>query len=1115
MPEYLAPGVYVEEIDTGSKPIEGVSTSTCGIVGVAERGPVDVPVLVTSVGEYVRWYGGLLRVDDYAEHRYLPHAVEGFFTNGGKRVYVVRVLDSAATRAASSLFYPGTTAPVESVLVRPAGEGTGTGANPPSLLVLPGTGLAVNDWVRVGDGSGAEYRQVAAAPVTETILVPVSLPLSRSHPAGAVADEYVRAVDLGFTLVGDVNARATQITVNGTHADIAALAQGDCVELGVAATAEYRMVVEATSVTVVSGTDSTVRLRLDSALVLDYADGTVVSRVDLTAGPANSANVDLATGGSALLFVDDRQSNFTTRTNLVSIGPDATREVRRLGELDELDISPAAGGYDAGTLVQAVEFAAARTLSANAAANDTDLVLQPGETEGLVVGERLVLDQAGTREALTVVAVDDSTDTVTVTPGLGAAHNSGQELVPLAKATTAAASTGGSVLALDDRMGLVEGSVLQVGVGASAQIVTVQSLPALSFVAPDPGNVVVSPPLSTDAPTGTSVQPLGAPSPVAGRQATVLALPAVAGAQTLLVSDGDSLSTGDVIRLTTSSGDVTFHTLTQNSAAAAPEMLPLQTALARAHPAGSMLVERTAIVDVEALDAGIWGNRLRISTAQETPGLVSNTTLATMVNPTTIRLASAAGVQPGTVLEFFDAGTGVVLPGDPVKVRSINRSAQNTITLAGTGLGPGQQVPGAVVRSREFSITVRLLRQPDPSVPSRDNQVIDLETFRNLSLDPRHSNYVEKVIGAIGGPLRKWDRRPEGGSLYIRVSDRATTQAVEESVRLGPENLVDILPDGRTVPAHLRLETTQGGDSIGTITDDTYLGQDNADPELRTGLQGLRNVEEISLVAAPGRVSARLQQGLIDHCELLRYRFAVLDTLPEPTDTISDAQGQRQQFDTKYAAIYYPWLSIPDPFPANLADVHDYPIPPAGHMLGVYARTDIDRGVHKAPANEIVRGITGLRRKINKSEQDILNPYPVHVNVIRDFRDNNRGIRVYGGRIMTSDPDWKYVPVRRTLIYIEASIDRGLQWVVFEPNDDRLWARVRRVISNFLTTVWRSGALEGTKVEEAYFVKCDRTTMTQTDIDNGRLIIVVGVAPVKPAEFVIVRIGLWTAHADT
>ena len=183
-------------------------------------------------------------------------------------------------------------------------------------------------------------------------------------------------------------------------------------------------------------------------------------------------------------------------------------------------------------------------------------------------------------------------------------------------------------------------------------------------------------------------------------------------------------------------------------------------------------------------------------------------------------------------------------------------------------------------------------------------------------------------------------------------------------------------------------------------------------------------------------------------------------------------------------------------------------------MLGIYARTDIERGVHKAPANEVVRGIIGLQRLLNKSEHDILNPYPVNINVIRDFRNDSRGIRVYGGRVITSDSDWKYVNVRRLLIFIEASINRGLQWVVFEPNAEPLWARVRRSITNFLTLVWRNGALEGTKVEEAFFVKCDRTTMTQTDIDSGRLICVVGVAPVKPAEFVIVRIGLWTAHAD-
>jgi hypothetical protein len=264
----------------------------------------------------------------------------------------------------------------------------------------------------------------------------------------------------------------------------------------------------------------------------------------------------------------------------------------------------------------------------------------------------------------------------------------------------------------------------------------------------------------------------------------------------------------------------------------------------------------------------------------------------------------------------------------------------------------------------------------------------------------------------------------------------------------------------------------------------------------------------------PGRTSAEIQSALIDQCELNRFRFAVMDGPPPPNDDLADVQNQRQQFDTKYAALYHPWLLIDDPFPLNPTQIAKFPLPPSGHVVGVYARTDEDRGVHKAPANEVVNGILGLQRILNKQEQEILNPSPVNINVIRDFRVNDRGIRIWGGRVITSDTDWKYVNVRRLLIFIEKSVDIGLQWVVFEPNSDALWARVRRTIGNFLTTVWRNGALEGTKPEEAFFVKCDRTTMTQTDIDNGRLIVVVGVAPVKPAEFVIVRIGLFTAQAS-
>jgi hypothetical protein len=600
------------------------------------------------------------------------------------------------------------------------------------------------------------------------------------------------------------------------------------------------------------------------------------------------------------------------------------------------------------------------------------------------------------------------------------------------------------------------------------------------------------------------------------------ALAPQAGDPAILVTDGTAYLANDPIRLTTQSGEVFYHRLAAVNLVGA-DIVTLRTALHRTHPAGSPVVGRDPLFQVQALDAGAWGDRLLISVEDEGAGLVSRANLVSFIPPNRIRLSSAAGVEPGTVLEVRHPDTETVVGGF-LKVVAVNR-ANGDITLA-AGLDAAQQAamaalpPGRFlqVRSREFSLTARLLRQPDLALPSRNETVIATEVFRHLSLDPRHSRYLQTLIGDINGPLRLADRRPEGESWYIRVHDLAqdlvepTRTTTLESVRLGPEALVDILPDGRMRPARHRLEG--GDDSIATLVDDTYLGVDDPIPENRTGLHALRNIDEISIVGCPGRISAAMQGALITHCELMRYRFSVLDGPIPPRDSLNDVQTQRQQFDTKYAALYYPSLLIRDPYPTNLARIADYPIPPSGHILGVYARTDIERGVHKAPANEVVRGITGLQRLLTKEQQDILNPSPVNINVIRDFRPDNRGIRVFGGRVITSDTDWKYVNVRRLLIFIEASLDRGLQWVVFEPNAEPLWARVRRSISNFLTIVWRNGALEGTTPEEAYFVKCDRTTMTQTDIDNGRLIAEVGVAPVKPAEFVIIRIGLWTAHAE-
>jgi phage tail sheath protein FI len=273
---------------------------------------------------------------------------------------------------------------------------------------------------------------------------------------------------------------------------------------------------------------------------------------------------------------------------------------------------------------------------------------------------------------------------------------------------------------------------------------------------------------------------------------------------------------------------------------------------------------------------------------------------------------------------------------------------------------------------------------------------------------------------------------------------------------------------------------------------------------LKAGLDALVPVDDIAIVACPDTVALspddqRLAvQNLLDHCQSSRYRFAVVD--PPANASVTDVRAFRAQFDSKYGALYFPWVVRTDGGTTTT-------LPPSGFVAGIFARTDIERGVHKAPTSEVVNGISGLAFDVDLRTQDILNPEGI--DVLRSF--TGRGIRIWGARTLSTDPEWKYVNLRRLVAYLEHSIDKGTQWAVFEPNDEKLWAAIRRVIEDFLLTTWQSGALLGTTPEQAFFVRCDRTTMTQNDLDNGRLVCVVGVAPVKPAEFVIIRIGQWTA----
>jgi uncharacterized protein len=279
----------------------------------------------------------------------------------------------------------------------------------------------------------------------------------------------------------------------------------------------------------------------------------------------------------------------------------------------------------------------------------------------------------------------------------------------------------------------------------------------------------------------------------------------------------------------------------------------------------------------------------------------------------------------------------------------------------------------------------------------------------------------------------------------------------------------------------------------------------------------LLGLEDISIIATPGASAygssddrQAIQNILIGHAEKRRsYRIAVLDC--EPDQLPGDMRTARGHIDTKYGALYYPWVTVANPLARPGRD--DIPkeinLPPSGFVSGIYARNDVQRGVFKAPANEVVTGALRFESDINFAQQELLNP--LGVNCLRYL--SGRGYRLWGARLASSDPEWKYVSDRRYFNYLEASIDRGTQWAVFDLNGERLWANVRQTISDFLYNEWKSGALLGTSTDEAYFVRCDRTTMTQNDLDNGRLICLIGVAIIRPAEFVIFRIGQKTADA--
>jgi hypothetical protein len=526
-------------------------------------------------------------------------------------------------------------------------------------------------------------------------------------------------------------------------------------------------------------------------------------------------------------------------------------------------------------------------------------------------------------------------------------------------------------------------------------------------------------------------------------------------------------------------------TLTAALPAAPPAAYEAQyTTVAVSGGAGFLPAPNTTNFALQAVDPGVWGNDIAVQITPSARPVAQAQVIADVGNasPGTnnlLVLNSASNFYAAAIIEINTTTANATSPQKfYAKIESV--SGSGIVLTASLGAPQVAAIAANLAAAPAVPVWVRTC-EFDVSASDGTTQ----ESFRGLTLDNTTANFYATAI-------------VNGSSLLSVPQPFPSDQTATDP------STVPIALDG------LNLALTGGTDG-GAPDSLDFVGEDLG-PGDRTGIQALIDVSEISIIGAPGITDQQTQNELIVQCENLKYRFAILDPGPSATGgtpSLSDIQNQRKLYDTKYAAIYYPRLIVDDPLTGN-----PLAIPPSGHMAGIYAQTDDSRGVWKAPANVVIRGITDLELKVSKGEQEILNPEPDNICVLRDFRAQGRGLRVYGARCITSLTEWKYINVRRLFIFLEASLDLGTQWAVFEPNDEILWNRLIQSVSAFLTTVWREGGLMGSKPEEAFFVKCGYNTMSLDDRENGRLIMLVGVAPVYPAEFVIIRIGQWAGGSS-
>lgn len=461
-------------------------------------------------------------------------------------------------------------------------------------------------------------------------------------------------------------------------------------------------------------------------------------------------------------------------------------------------------------------------------------------------------------------------------------------------------------------------------------------------------------------------------------------------------------------------------------------------------------------VQVTARDPGAWANTMQVFL---TRSVRARTQVLAANGDGQYQLKNAAGFRAGDILAYRGGETTSYH-----KITTLTGSAITTDPALPEDAVDTDLVPQRTVEACGVDLVIRGGGQE--------------ETFVGCSLNPQAPDYLSAAA-----------EKSNLAALTLTLEDKTDDLLVLLGGQAGDNELRIGLAGG--------ANGTQEGINAGV-----FNGTDGG-PGKRTGIEAFQEISDVSIMAVPGVTDANVQAKLIAHCENLTSRFAVLDA-PLDCTAVDALNTHRSAYDTSYAALYAPWVQVYDP----LLKRPTY-LPPSGSVCGIYARVDIERGVHKAPANEIVKGCTGLAVQYNEAEQGKLNPNGV--NLIRAIP--GQGIRVWGARTCSSDGNWKYVNVRRLFIFLEESIRANTGWVVFEPNDESLWSRVKGTISLFLETQRRNGALMGSTPDQAYYVNVGTATMTQDDILNGRLICEIGVAPVRPAEFVIFRITQITQSA--